>query len=149
MTFSASWSGKGRDFPGIGGLVLPGLEQLSDIEVEHVRHLGHVAEHLGDEHPKDHFTISITGWVSGADTGANISVSTSTPAQEVDLEQLKATDEAATSSPASPQGDGLTLTSALNVPAEDGPAVADPEGTPAADPAPAEPASGDPGAPAV
>lgn len=59
MTFTASWSGLGRDFPGLLGIISPPVETLSDEEAEHARHIGHLASHWAAENEHQHISLSL------------------------------------------------------------------------------------------
>lgn len=133
MTFSASWSGKGRDFPGLPGLVSPPISTLSDREAEHVSHVGHIVEHFLDEHREYDASVSVGG--SAGDDGKlgvnlNIALAPPTPAPE--------TAQVPEASPTDPAAAGSSGDSTAAAPAAESatPASGD-AGQPAETPAPA------------
>lgn len=138
MTFSASWSGKGRDFPGLPGLVSPPISTLSDREAEHVSHVGHIVEHFLDEHREYDASVSVGG--SAGDDGKlgvnlNIALAPHAAAPETaQVPEASPTDPAATASSGDPTPAAPDAESATPAPSEGGQPAETP--APAAEAAP-------------
>ena len=99
MSYSASYSGGCRNFPGLRGLVSPQPASLSDADLAHVDHASHLVEHYLDENVGLNCSLSVSGHCDGQGTGSlNISISLSPPAP-VEVEQAP-TDAAPVESPA-------------------------------------------------
>jgi hypothetical protein len=114
MTYSATWSGKCRDFPGLPGLVSPPIATLSDADAEHVAHVGHIVEHYLEEHIELECSLSVSGSCDGAGTGSlNLSIGLTPPAAPVAAVQEPAPAEGDT-----PEGATPERASAVETPSE-------------------------------
>ncbi|MFZ1925302.1 MAG: hypothetical protein WAU42_04065 [Solirubrobacteraceae bacterium] len=120
MTYSASWNGKCRDFPGLPGLVSPPISTLTDAEAEHVDHTDYLVDHYLDEHREYDASLSISGSVGDdGKLGLNINIAlapvpaepieTETPAADASAEQTPAT---ATVTEPAPEAEQATSTEA-------------------------------------
>lgn len=94
MTFSTSWSGLGRNFPGLAGVISPAVSTLSDEEAEHARHIGHIVSHWAAENEHCQLTISLAAGINPR--YFNLQVTTVDPAvsesEEPDVDSSKSQD---------------------------------------------------------